>query len=678
MVNGVSFLSPEFLKKHENLTPKNKGILFDQVRLRTYSRFLPDKKRRENWQETIARVVNYNVGLYTGSASPEDLIKEAEMMFDKLFNLDVYPSGRAYWVGGTKACEKQPESVFNCTVLVLDELEDFCDLFHLLLVGAGVGFRVLKEDVAKFPTLQYVTEIENLAYQPIASHERLEDTEIYKYPKAYEILIGDSREGWVEALRHVLEGFLLGVPIIRLNYNSIRPKNERIKTFGGRAPGPEGFMKMFKNLEKVIKRSKGLLTPIIATDIANIIADNVIIGGTRRSSEIALGSSDDEDFKDAKLPENFKDNKHRKMSNNSIVYKSKPSKDEINKILTRIRQSWEPGFINWKFLSSRRPWLGGVNPCGEALCADKGNCNLSGIYLPAYISPNGIGFDFEALDRGIRLATRIGMRQTNVTWSLPKWDEVHKRDRLLGVSITGLMDALDELSWEFDSYEAISLWKFLKQAANDEATRYAFEMRIPRPLLVTLLKPEGSISQLMTCSPGIHRVWAPYYIRTIRISDGDPVCKALQSLGVPNEPDIEKPERIVFSFPIKSKAKQAANDEPARRQLERYLTLMKHYVDHNASCTINVGPHEWEELENMIYENWDNIGAIALANKSLDENTTYKQLPYQQISEIQYNEWVQRMPDMSNLEEIVAKFEQEEELYEIIEDTCSSGVCPVR
>jgi adenosylcobalamin-dependent ribonucleoside-triphosphate reductase len=683
-VNGVSFLSAEFLAQYEGQQPRNKGPLFEVVYYRTYSRWRPDLKRRERWGETIQRVVEYSMSLYQGPADFNRLRAEAEAMYDKLFHLEAYPAGRSYWIAGSPSALLYPESNFNCCMCVIDRLSVFGDLFHLLMLGCGVGFRILDTDVGKLPILSTAFVTSHFPYQPVPKSQRQEETTVLPWSSnVYMINIGDSKGGWIEALRQFLN--ILAEPkpghsVITFNYNNIRPAGERLKTFGGRAAGPHGLREMFEDVEKIVKENAGKLTPVAAMDLCNIIAKNVLVGGVRRSSQIALGGETDQEFIDAKVnlfndPEK-KDKKHRIMSNNTVVYKSKPKREVLQDIFKRIKESWEPGFLNHEAASKRRPWFASINPCGEALGADMGNCNLTGIVLPAFIREDD-SFDLQRAEEAIRLATRIGLRQTNITWSLPEWDAVHKRDRLLGVSMTGIMDALDRLGVEFDDTKAITIFEHLRWAANDEADIYAFEMRVPRPLLVTILKPEGSISQLPTVSSGIHRSYAPYYIRRIRVSNLDPVCMALQELGVPNEPDVNKGERIVFSFPVKTKAKIAANDESAVRQFERYLTLMKYYVDHNASTTITVGEGEWEDIVDRVHENWDDVVACAFANK---DNSQYPQLPYEQITEEKYLELSTTFPDLSHLDEIINRFENEEaEEDELDNADCSAGGhCPIR
>lgn len=694
----MSFLSSEFLANYAGIRPKFAGPLFEWVYYTKYCRWIEELKRRETWAETVARVVEYNVGLYSGHKTKEELIPEAELMFDNIFHLKTYPAGRSLWIAGTKTVEAFAEANLNCCMEVIDSIEAFCDLFHLLMVGAGVGFRVLKEDVAKLPNFNTNIEIEHI-YNPVLGKKventymrpwhDIEESEVIGRTQTYShhfMVIGDSKGGWVEALRLFLnKASKTTKPFkLKIHYSYIRPAGERIKIFGGRAAGHEGLMEMFEKLNQLIKQCDGKLTPVAAMDFANIIAQNVVVGGGRRSAQIALGSEDDDEFINAKvdLPSNLN---HRRMSNNSIVVKSKPTKNKIDNILKRVRESWEPGFLNFEAASKRRPWFAATNPCNEILGADRGNCNLSGSFITSHIEDSKL--NWESLEASHRLATRIGMRQTNITLSLPKWDFVHKRDRLVGVSITGLMRAFDVLGWTYDSEEAITLYQSLRMWANDEADKYAYEMRIPRPLLVTTCKPEGTITLLsdaMSC--GLHRSYAPYYIRRIKLSKIDPVCKVFKYLGIDSEQDTKKPDRVVFSFPIDSGAPIAANDESAKDQLNRYLLLMKNYVDHNASNTITVGPNEWEGLGDMIYENWDDIVGVAIANKDLSENANYDQLPYEAITKEKYEQMKSTFPDLSNCLELINKAEQGIE-FEYEEDDgniattateCSGGVCGVR
>ncbi len=678
----MPFLSDSFLEPYKTLQPANKGLLFYPVYLRTYSRWIEEEKRRERWWETVRRVVEYSFSLYSGHRKPEELVEEAEKMFDAVFHLRLLPAGRALWIGGTEAVEKFGESAFNCSFCVVDELNAFWEAFQLLLCGCGVGFRVLTEDVDKLPgfwTHCRRLEVEYVPYSPKAKEDRYEKTSYSSYGDWVDIEIGDSREGWVRALQEFLcAATWLNNNKIRLNFDNIRPEGERIKGFGGRAPGPDGLIEMFRNITTIINRAaltKGKLLPVDAMDIMNFIGKNVIVGGTRRSSQIALGSIDDIQFIEAKKDLwTRKDNLQRTMSNNSVILEHIPDKGTFLNIFETIRTNGEPGFVNLEEMRRRRPNAQGGNPCLEISLDSKGFCNLCTVNIAAFVDKNA-RVNINALLDTVKLASRISLRATNVTVSLPEWDAVQKRDRLLGISLTGIMDFLDNLP---SDYPINWVFRKLRQAAREEARNYAFEMRVPEPLLVTCIKPEGSLSQLPTVSSGIHRAYAPFYIRRIRVSTIDPVCKALQSIGIANEPDRGKSERIVFSFPIKTSAKQSSLDEPAVSQFQRYLDVMEHYVDHNCSITISVGEREWGELADKVYDNLDKVVGCAFLPKYTD---AFPQMPYEEITAERYEELMQNFPSseiLDSLPEIVDRFENETYTEDELDVDCSSGYCPVK
>jgi len=668
----MKLLSEEFLSKYRGVTPANAGVLFYPVYLRTYSRWLEDHKRRERWDETVERVVEYSLSLYQGPASVEELQAEAENLYDHIFNLKLLPAGRTLWVGGTKAAEKFGESQFNCSFRVIDSLESFTDLFHLLLCGCGVGFRVLGEDVKRLPGFKE-SSLELEPYKYNRTYEEQDVTKTDLRSGLFRIEVGDSREGWVKALEAFLIAHTRGETII-MNFDKVRPAGVRISGFGGRAPGPLGLMEMFANIHEVISASGGRLDPIDCIDICNFIGKNIIVGGTRRSSQVALGAVDDEMFINAKkdLYKNGK-NMQRTMSNNSVTFVNPPSREQFHPIFEGIKNNGEPGFFNLRAARARRPFMEGSNPCMEILMDNRGFCNLTTMNWMAFVDRGY--FNIHGALEAIRLQTRVCLRMTNVNVSLPEWDKVQKRDRLLGISMTGIMDALDALGLEHDSPSVKSILENLRQEAKEEASMYAFEMRVPTPLLVTTIKPEGTLSQLPTVSSGLHRAYASYFIRRVRVSSMDPVCKALQSLGVPNEPDVNKKERVVFSFPVKTAARVSANDEPASRQFDRYLTMMKYYVDHNASCTLTVGEEEWDSIEQQVFDNFDSVVAVSFLPKYTN---AYPQMPYEEITKEVYEEMMKTFPDLTHLPELVNMYERDEFEEDELEAECAGGACPIK
>lgn len=515
------------------MEPKYKGITFDTIRLGKYAR------RPESWAQTCKRVVDYNLSLYKGPASEDELRKEAELMFDLMFNCIAFPAGRTMKIGGTQAAIDFAEANFNCAFTIINSIEDICDVFHLSMCSCGVGFRILKEDVAQLPSFNTDisvshsgkwVEIEEgkivFQYNDYFSYGLKKEDTTCQYmgwqgdTQVFSIVIGDSKLGWVDALRHYLNiaSCHTGKVRIELDYSYVRPEGTPLKTWGGYAAGPEGLAKMFDFITKILKSSNGKLRPIHVLDICNFIGAIVVVGGSRRAAEIALFSPDDEEVLNAKSGDNLgwwidlegnktayddellkaklikwkpnAENDHRTMSNNSITFTSKPSYEQLQSIFERIRQNGEPGFFNLEAARKRRPNCEGLNPCAEILLDSKGVCNLTTINLMAMIREDGL-VDWNLLRESVRLITRVGLRMTNVTLSLTKWDAVQKRDRLLGVSKTGEMDFLDAMGWKRNDINHLDLLAFMSEVANLEATRYAEEMGVPRPLLVTAVKPEG-------------------------------------------------------------------------------------------------------------------------------------------------------------------------------------------
>lgn len=703
----VKYLSSEFLSpyKQKKIKPKHKGVLFDLIRVGRYS------QKGETWAELCERDIEYSLSLYKGPASYEELVKEAELMFELMYHCIAFPAGRTMRIGGTDACDKYPESCFNCCFTRTLKTEDINEVFHLSMCSCGVGFSVYLDDIANIPALNPNFEIAHEKYNKLYPYVKREDTTTdflgwQGSCATYRITVGDSKQGWVQSLReffNIISNYRENVKIV-FNYDLVRPAGTPLKTWGGYAAGHEGLEIMFNKISKVIKNCNGKLRPISVLDINNIIGANVVVGGSRRAAEICLFSPEDDEMLNAKSKEDigywidaitgeeaeydqlreiekeivWKNgiNDHRTMSNNSIAFTSKPSFEKLKQIFEKIKFNGEPGFFNLEAARKRRPNVWGLNPCGEILLDSKGVCNLTTSNLMAMVKDGEV--DLELLEKSVRLTTRIGLRQTNVTLSLPEWDEIQKRDRLLGVSRTGEMDMLDTLDWKRNDDNHINLLKLINKWANDEADKYSEEMGVPRPLLVTCVKPEGTISLLPTVSCGMHRSFAPYYIRRVRFANFDPMCKALMEMGVPWEKDRTKKDsnRIVFLFPVKTAAKIAAKDEPFRDQFMGYINSQRYGVDHNTSCTLYVGEDEWEEALNLTNEYWDDIIAVTFLRKEM--KGAYIQPPYEACSEARYLELKAQSPEsLEDIDEILKKYQTIDDENTMEESAeCSTGACP--
>ena len=679
-------LTQEFLSPYKH-APNPMEQLGAFVYTRTYSRYLPRLGRREFWWETVARAVEYNCSLAPTSR------EEAEKLYDNIYHMRQFLSGRTLWVGGTPVAEQYPMANYNCAFTVIDSFTAYHDLFYLLMVGSGVGVRVLKSDAKKLPPVRTDLDILHKSYDPLPVASRLEYTNLTFSRDTATLSIGDSKEGWAQALTHYFDIITnreyRGIHSLVVIYDSIRPKGERLKTFGGTASGYGSMMTMIGKIHKVI-RAAGTressdwvsLKPIDLLDIANIIGENVVSGGVRRTSEIGLVDADDETCIQAKSHlyrqvggrwEIDKTIAHRQMSNNSIYYRKKPTREKLHWHQQQMRYSGEPGWVNEEAGAKRRPNFNGCNPCGEVLLDSHGLCNLTTLNVLGFVKDGKL--DREALLEAQRLSARAGYRMTCRDLEMHDWNVVQQRDKLLGCSLTGWQDMVNATGMSRE--EQIGLLNELRDTAHKAAEGIAMRLGGRVPLLVTTLKPEGSLSLLPTVSSGVHYSHSPYYIRRVRITAADPLCRVCEDLGYPVLPEVgqdpQDPTTKVVEFPVKAPAGRVKADVSAIEQLENYKMFMEHYVDHNCSVTIHVRDNEWEQVEQWVWDNWDDV--VALSFLSYDDSF-YELMPYEAISKEEYDRRKAAMRPFNP--SLLSRYEHEETELDLGDPECAGGACPIR
>jgi ribonucleoside-triphosphate reductase (thioredoxin) len=751
----MHLLTDEFLAQYPD-APEHMTELGAFVYYRTYSRWLPEEKRRETWKETVARSVDYNASLGLKQMeknkydAPLDKMKlEAETLFDNIFNLRQFLSGRTHWVGGAEGgvAEKFPLANFNCSFVNIRSWDDMGDLFYLLLVGTGVGFKCTKAFAEELAPIRSDIGLIHSEYKPLPKASRLEDTELHIMENGYaKMYVGDSKEGWVNALRtffaiHTSDEYK-GIHTLKISYNSVRPKGERLVTFGGTASGHEPLQEMFDGISRVIHNEIDPtleaprtafadnyvhLRPIHVLDIGNLIGNNVVVGGVRRTAEIFLCDADDyevilakygingiwDTWKDGYVTEsagvkhqkimlklaeagiptpmwmvelklndkNARPLHHRRMSNNSIAFEEKPSKEILDVIFAIMQTEGEPGFVNMAEAKRRRPNAEGLNPCAEILLDSYGVCNLTTVNVDAFVMGEESGayeLDYSGLMQAQALSARAGMRMTCVDLELEHWDAVQKRDRLIGTSLTGWKDAMAKL--EYDEVQEQQLLNLLSEVSHTETLKYARILRIPTPLLDTTVKPEGTLSQVAGgVSSGLHYSHAPYYIRRIRINANDPLAKVAVELGWTVNPEvgqsIENARTLVIDFPVASGATKTKDDVYVKEQFDTYFQFQAHYTSHNSSNTIHLRDDEWSKASDIIFDKWDDFVGVSFLSY---DGGSYQLAPYETITEEEYHELKAKMKPFDA--ELLRQLEAEEfdkELAMEGAESCEGGACPI-
>ena len=615
-----------------------------------YARFVDSLGRRENWDETVER---YAAFMYKQSKKSGYVMTEKETfkIRDAILNLEVVPSMRALMTAGD-ALERDNVAGYNCSFLPIDHIRAFDELMYVLLCGTGVGFSVEREDINKLPV--------------VAEEMHQTDTTIK---------VGDSKVGWASAYRELISLLYAG-KVPEIDVSKVRPAGSRLKTFGGRASGPEPLLDLFTFTIAAFKKAIGRkFNSLEVHDIVCKIADVVVVGGVRRSALISLSNLTDERLRNAKTGQWWVDNVQRALANNSVAYTEKPDMGIFMREWESLyaSKSGERGLFNRNAATRQRLKSGrsdisfsyGTNPCGEIILRPNGFCNLSEVV----VRPSD---NLETIKRKVELATIIGTIQSTLTdfrYLRSVWKRNAEEERLLGVSLTGIMD--NPLLW--DMFQAPALLEELKKHAIDTNKKWAERLGIPVSAANTCVKPSGTVSQLVGTSSGIHPSYSPYYIRTVRADKRDPLAIFMQQKGFPCEPDVTKPEAtLVFSFPTKAPEGAVMRTQlTALDQLELYLIYKNYWCEHNPSITVYVREDEWMKVGAWVYENFDDIIGVSFLPYS---DHTYKQAPYQEITEEEYNNLIENFPKSIEWSELVENTDVTEGSQEL---ACVSGACDI-
>lgn len=618
-----------------------------------YSRFLDDKGRREHWPETVNRYFDFMTKHLKEKHNydiPANLRTELQTA---VTNLEVMPSMRSIMTAGD-ALERQNIAGYNCSYLPIDDPKAFDEAMYILLCGTGVGFSVEQKYVSKLPEIP---------------------TELYNSGTI--INVKDSKEGWAKALRQVI-ALLYAGEVPKWDVSSVRPAGARLKTFGGRASGPEPLVDLFKYVVAKFRGATGRkLTSLEAHDILCKVGEVVVVGGVRRSAMISLSDLSDDRMAHAKAGNWWDGNGQRALANNSAIYEVKPDVGKFMREWSSIYESHsgERGIFN-RYASelqaskSGRRELGkewGTNPCSEIILRPYQFCNLSSVIVRSSDS-------VDTLRDKVRMATILGTFQSTMThfpYLRKVWQTNTEEERLLGVSMTGILDNV--LLNDPDDAELPAILEGLKNVAIDTNAELADAIGINRSAAITAIKPEGTVSQLTGTASGIHPQHSQYFIRRVRSDNKDPLTDFLKSQGFPAEPCVMKPESTtVFSFPMRvEKGALLREDLNAIKHLRLWLLFQRHYCEHKPSVTISVNETEWPEVGAWVWNNFDEITGVSFLPM---DGGTYRQAPYESITEFEYHDMVSNMPLDIDWDKFIERTDNVEGSQTL---ACTAGGCEI-
>jgi ribonucleoside-diphosphate reductase alpha chain len=589
-----------------------------------YARWIDEENRREDWHETVTRYVEY---ICSSLEKYNDFIvdkKLKDQIYEYILNTNVMPSMRGLMTAGP-ALERDNTCLYNCSYLPVDSLRSFDEAMYILMCGTGVGYSVESKYVNQLPTI----------------NEHFEDSSTV-------IVVDDSKAGWAKALRELIALLYQG-QVPSWDVSQVRPAGARLKTFGGRASGPDPLHRLFKFTVETVRSAAGRkLTSLEAHDIMCKIAEVVVVGGVRRSAMISLSDLEDRNMAASKSGSWWEYNSQRALANNSAVYESKPTMEVFMAEWKSLydSKSGERGIFSRdaaKRVASKNgrrdtDYEFGTNPCSEIILRPFEFCNLTEVVVKE-------GDTLQDLLNKVEVATILGTFQSTFTrfkYLRKQWQKNCDEERLLGVSLTGQLGHR-VLNGSEGEDKLVEWLTSMREKAVEVNAKYANKLGINSSAAITCVKPSGTVSQLVGCSSGMHPWHNEFYARTIRADNKDPITTLLKDFGVLNEPDVMKPsETTVFTFPIKAPdGALTRKDLSAVEHLELWLTYQIYWTEHKPSITISVKENEWMAVGAWVYEHMDELSGVSFLPYS---DHTYQQAPYQDITESEYNELLTKTP----------------------------------
>ena len=624
------------------------------IHLSRYSRWLPDEGRRETWSETVGRYFDFFQSKLDEEENYKLTPEERKELEEAVLSQKVMPSMRCLMTAG-EALKRENIAGYNCSYIAVDSPRAFDEILYILMNGTGVGFSVERQDVAKLPVV--ADEL---------------------HPTDTTIVVPDSKLGWAKSLKELIH-LLYSGQIPSWDLSKVRPAGAPLKTFGGRASGPEPLDQLFRFASSIFRNAAGRkLSSLECHDLVCKIAEIVVVGGVRRSALISLSNLSDDRMRVAKSGQWWEDHGQRALANNSACYSEKPEigifMDEWKSLYDS--KSGERGIFNRESAKKQagrngrrdNDWDFGTNPCSEIILRSKQFCNLSEVVIRSTDT-------MRSLKEKVRLATILGTFQstlTNFRYLTKDWNNNTEEERLLGVSLTGIMDSTLTNGTDGGLEKRLEQ---LKQVAVETNAEWAKKIGIPQSAAITCVKPSGTVSQLVDSASGIHARHNPYYIRTVRADKKDPLALYMKDAGFPCEDDVMKPEHTsVFSFPMKApEGAIMRQDKNALEQLELWLTYQKAWCEHKPSVTISVKEEEWFDVGAWVYKHFDYMSGVSFLPYS---EHVYKQAPYQDIDKKTYEAELKTMPQNVDWA-LLSQYENSDMTEGAQELACTAGGCEI-